>query len=113
MSPLRRVMDIQEIHIGQHGLLIHALGHEGLLLPQVASKENWDRATFLQETCHKAGLPGRAWQDAGADLFRFTALVFNENKPVAALAPLDLFANPRSWPSPPAPGSPAPTATPF
>ncbi len=113
LSPLRRVMDVQEIHIGQHGLLIHALGREGLLLPQVATEENWDRTTFLQETCRKAGLPGRAWQDPGSDLFRFTALVFNENKPVAALAPLDLFANPPGWPSPPAPGLPAPRATLF
>ncbi len=92
LSPLRRVMDIQEIRVGQHGLLIHEHGREGLLLPQVASEEKWDRATFLQEVCHKAGLPGRAWQDADAELFRFTALVFGESGPVAALAPLDLFA---------------------
>jgi AmmeMemoRadiSam system protein B/AmmeMemoRadiSam system protein A len=92
LSPLRRVMDIQEIRVGQHGLLIREHGREGLLLPQVASEEKWDRATFLQEVCHKAGLPGRAWQDADAELFRFTALVFGESGPVAALAPLDLFA---------------------
>ena len=113
LSPLRRVMDIQEIRVGHHGLLIRARGHEGLLLPQVASEQKWDRATLLQETCHKAGLPGRAWQDADADLFRFTALVFGESKPVTALIPLDLFRHPQAWPSPPQPGSPAPTAAPF
>jgi len=113
LSPLRRVMDIQEIRVGQHGLLIHTSDHEGLLLPQVASEEKWDRATFLEQVCYKAGLPQRAWQDAGADLFRFTALIFGERRPVEALTPLDLFRNPRSWPSPPAPGSPSPTATPF
>jgi AmmeMemoRadiSam system protein A len=113
LSPLRRVMDIQEIRVGQHGLLIHTSDHEGLLLPQVASEEKWDQATFLEQVCYKAGLPGRAWQDAGADLFRFTALVFGERRPVEALTPLDLFRNPRAWPSPPAPGSPSPTAAPF
>ena len=113
LSPLRRVMDIREIRVGQDGLLIRARGQEGLLLPQVASEEKWDRATFLEQLCHKAGLPGRAWQDAGADLFRFTALVFGDRAPVQAIAPPDLLRNPQAWPSPPAPGSPAPTATPF
>jgi AmmeMemoRadiSam system protein A len=113
LSPLRRVMDIQEIRIGQHGLLIHTSDHEGLLLPQVATEEKWDRATFLEEVCYKAGLAGRAWQDPATDLFRFTALVFGERRPVEAIGPLDLFWNPRAWPSPPAPGSPSPTAALF
>jgi len=113
LSPLRRVMDVQEIRIGQHGLLIHTSDHEGLLLPQVATEEKWDRATLLEEVCYKAGLSGRAWQDPGADLFRFTALVFGERRPVEAIAPLDLFRNLQAWPSPPAPGSPSPTAALF
>ena len=112
LSPLRRVMDTREIRLGHHGVLIHALGHEGLFLPQVASEEKWDRATLLEQVCHKAGLPAGTWRDADADLFRFTALVFGESRPVAALAPLDLLRNPQVWPSP-TPGSPAPTAAPF
>jgi hypothetical protein len=111
LSPLRRVMDIQEIRVGRHGLLIHGHNHEGLLLPQVASDEKWDRATFLEEVCYKAGLPAHAWQDADADLFRFTALVFGERRPDEALIPPDLF--PRAWPARPAPGSAWPTAPPF
>jgi AmmeMemoRadiSam system protein B/AmmeMemoRadiSam system protein A len=113
LSPLRHVRDTQEIRIGQHGLLIHTSEHEGLLLPQVASDEKWDRATFLEEVCYKAGLPGRAWQSADADLFRFTALVFGERRQLDAFTPLDLFRNPRAWPSAPPPGSPLPTAAPF
>jgi AmmeMemoRadiSam system protein A len=113
LSPLRRVVDVQEIRIGQHGLLIHTPGNEGLLLPQVASDEKWDRATFLDEVCYKAGLTGRAWQSADADLFRFTALVFGERRQAGAFTPRDLFRDPRAWPSPPPPGSPSPTAAPF
>ena len=112
LSPLRRVGDVQEIRIGQHGLLIHTSSHEGLLLPQVASDEKWDRATFLEEVCYKAGLTARAWQSADADLFRFTALVFGERRQ-EAFTPRDLFRNARAWPSPPPPGSPSPTAAPF
>ena len=86
-----------------HGLLIHTSSHEGLLLPQVASDEKWDRATLLEQVCYKAGLTGRAWQGADADLFRFTALVFGERRQVDA----------RAWPALPPPGSPSPIAAPF
>jgi AmmeMemoRadiSam system protein A len=103
LSPLRRVMDVQEIRIGQHGLLIHTSDHEGLLLPQVASDEKWDRATFLEEVCFKAGLPERAWQSAGADLFRFTALVFGERRQQESLIPLDLFPKLTASPAQPEP----------
>ena len=76
LSPLRRVRDVQEIQMGRDGLLILMGAREGLLLPQVAGERRWDRATFLEQTCGKAGLPLEAWQDPAADLFRFTALVF-------------------------------------
>jgi AmmeMemoRadiSam system protein A len=79
LSPLRRVLDIREITVGQHGLLVRNGDSEGLLLPQVASEEGWDRNTFLEQTCYKAGLPLQAWRDAGTDIFRFSALVFGEH----------------------------------
>ena len=104
LSPLRRVMDVQEIRLGQDGVLIHTSDHEGLFLPQVATEEKWDRATLLEEVCYKAGLTARAWQDSAADLFRFTALVFNESKAVAAINPLGRFWSPLAWLRPPAPG---------
>ena len=62
LSPLHRVMDVQEIRIGQHGLVIHKDGTEGILLPQVASEEKWDRAKFLEQICYKAGLPSKTWR---------------------------------------------------
>jgi len=105
LSPLRRVRDIQEIRVGQHGLLIHGGGREGVLLPQVASDEKWNRSTFLEHICLKAGLPPAAWQNPDADLFRFTALVFGEHRQEGA------FLRPR--PSPPAQGLPVPIAGPF
>jgi AmmeMemoRadiSam system protein A len=89
LSPMRRILDTKEITVGQHGLLIRKGRYEGLLLPQVPVEEKWDRAEFLQQVCIKAGLPQRAWQDAEADLFRFTALVFGEStlEPLIPAAP--------------------------
>jgi AmmeMemoRadiSam system protein B/AmmeMemoRadiSam system protein A len=78
LSPLRKIVDINKIEIGKHGLLIKNGRNEGLLLPQVASDYNWDRQTFLQQTCHKAGLPAEAWEDENTDIFSFSALVFGE-----------------------------------
>jgi uncharacterized protein len=66
------------IEIGRHGLLITMAGHRGLLLPQVPSEYNWDRKTFLEQTCRKAGLPLDAWQK-GATIEAFTAEVFGDD----------------------------------
>lgn len=78
LSPLRRVQDLREIRIGTHGILIKHGWREGLLLPQVATAQHWDRTTFLNQTCVKAGMPADCWQDPGSDIFLFTAVVFAE-----------------------------------
>jgi AmmeMemoRadiSam system protein A len=65
------------IEIGRHGLMISMAGHRGLLLPQVPVEHHWDRTTFLEQTCRKAGLPLDAWQK-GATIEAFTAEVFGD-----------------------------------
>jgi len=77
LSPLKRIEDVSEIEVGKHGLIIRKRGYSGLLLPQVATEEGWDRMTFLQHTCLKAGLPTDAWKE-NADIYVFTADVFSE-----------------------------------
>jgi AmmeMemoRadiSam system protein A len=66
-----------EIEIGRHGLLISWHGQRGLLLPQVAIEHDWDRKTFLEQTCRKAGLPLDSWQN-GATIEAFSAEIFGE-----------------------------------
>jgi len=80
LSPLRRVIDTQQIKVGQHGLLMKNGDYEGLLLPQVPVEQGWDRQTFLEETCRKAGMGSNCWKDEDTDIFQFTAVVFNEQK---------------------------------
>jgi AmmeMemoRadiSam system protein A len=81
LSPLRRVTDVEQIKVGQHGLLMKNGGYEGLLLPQVPVEEKWDRQTFLEQTCRKAGMGSGCWKDEDTDIFLFTAVVFGEHKP--------------------------------
>jgi len=67
----------EAVEIGRHGLLISAGGRRGLLLPQVPLEHHWDRVTFLEQTCRKAGLPLDAWMK-GASIEAFTAEVFGD-----------------------------------
>lgn len=83
LSPLLHVRDLREIEVGRHGLLMRNGEHEGLLLPQVPVEQHWDRPTFLEQTCVKAGMPRDCWKDDDTDIFRFTALVFGEARTAA------------------------------
>ena len=76
LSPLRTVQPDQ-VEVGRHGLLVSLHQHRGLLLPQVPIEHGWDRVTFLEQTCRKAGLPPDAWQ-TGARIEVFTAEVFGD-----------------------------------
>ena len=77
LGPLEAIALPDDIEIGRHGLVVEMGWHRGLLLPQVASEWNWDRETFVAQTCHKAGLPRDAWKH-GAKMWRFEAEVFAE-----------------------------------
>ncbi len=80
LSPLRKIDDIEEIEVGKHGLYITSSYASGLLLPQVATERNWDRLTFLQHTCIKAGLPGDAWKKPDTSIYVFSADIFSESQ---------------------------------
>ena len=67
----------QDVVIGKHGLIVSSGARRGLLLPQVPLEWDWDRETFLAQTCIKAGLPADAWS-RGASIQAFTAEVFGE-----------------------------------
>jgi AmmeMemoRadiSam system protein A len=78
LSPLKDIQNINEIEIGKHGIIIEQGFFKGLLLPQVATENDWDRTEFLQHTCRKAGLPIEAWQDKKTKIFIFSAEIFSE-----------------------------------
>jgi AmmeMemoRadiSam system protein B/AmmeMemoRadiSam system protein A len=76
LTPLQRVEEVDEIEVGKHGLYVKKGFHAGLLLPQVATEYRWDRETFLEETCRKAGLPKNAWKEKGTEIYMFSADIF-------------------------------------
>ncbi len=76
LSPPQAI-EADEIEVGRHGLLISGQGRRGLLLPQVPLEHGWDRVTFREQACRKAGLPMDAWKH-GATIEGFTAEVFGD-----------------------------------
>jgi len=78
LTPLKKIKDISEIEVGKHGLYMKKGFNSGLLLPQVATEYNWDKETFLKETCRKAGLSQDAWKDKSTEIYTFSAEVFGE-----------------------------------
>jgi len=77
LTPEREIQSTEEIELGRHGLIVEKDYRRGLLLPQVATEQRWDRDTFVSHTCLKAGLPPDAWRH-GARVFVFEAQVFGE-----------------------------------
>jgi uncharacterized protein (TIGR00296 family) len=69
---------VNQIDIGKHGLIVEHGFNRGLLLPQVAVDENWDKEDFLANTCMKAGLLPDAWLDEDTKVYRFEGIVFTE-----------------------------------
>ena len=83
LSPPEKVSRTDEIEVGRDGLLIARGFFKGLLLPQVAVENGWDREEFLDQTCLKAGLPKHAWKEK-VEIMKFTATVFGEQDPGAS-----------------------------
>jgi len=109
LTPFRRVFDVKEIRVGRDGLLMIRGSNEGVLLPQVPTEQGWDRKTFLEETCLKAGLPRQAWQDEATDIFAFSAIVFDEHRTPETITPeRPVFPKPAFPPRPPGLDSPQP-----
>jgi AmmeMemoRadiSam system protein A len=80
LSEPKRIESISEIEVGKHGLIVRRGPFQGLLLPQVATEYNWDKLTFLRQTCIKAGLSPDDWKKEDTEIYTFTAEVFSESE---------------------------------
>jgi AmmeMemoRadiSam system protein A len=76
LTPMKRITDIEEIQVGINGIYVEKGTESGLLLPQVATENGWDRRVFLEYACMKAGLPRDAWKSPETRIYIFSADVF-------------------------------------
>jgi uncharacterized protein len=72
---------VKKIKVGEHGLIVEKGFYKGLLLPQVPVEWGWGEEEFLCQCCMKAGLPPDSWLTKGAKIYKFTAIVFEEEAP--------------------------------
>lgn len=73
LTPLQKIIDTDKIQVGTHGIFIIYENKQGILLPEVATDNGWDRLTFLEQTCYKAGFPLDTWKNKDAEIFIFSS----------------------------------------
>ncbi len=79
LTPLKKIVTIEEIVPGKHGILLRKDSRSGTYLPQVAIKTGWN-AKELVEHCarEKAYLSEGEWQSS--DMYTYEALIFTDKK---------------------------------
>jgi AmmeMemoRadiSam system protein A len=71
----------RKIEIGTDGLMLEKQNRKALLLPQVATEQNWNAEQFLEELCQKANLLRTDWKKDSVKIFKFQAQIFREVEP--------------------------------
>jgi uncharacterized protein (TIGR00296 family) len=69
---------VENVKIGDDGLIIEMGPYKGLLLPHVATEWNWSTEEFLSNTCMKAGLSPDCWLSGEARIYKFGSQIFEE-----------------------------------
>ncbi len=72
---------LTKIKVGEDGLIFEKGFSKGLLLPQVPVEWGWCEEEFLCQCCVKAGLPMDSWLTKGARIYKFRAIIFEEETP--------------------------------
>ena len=74
------IEDISQIVVGKHGLMLACGAHKGLLLPQVAVEQGWDKEEFFYHVCLKAGMNPKNVKKENCIIQVFEADVFSESE---------------------------------
>jgi len=81
---------MREIKVGEDGLIVERGPYKGLLLPQVPVEWGWCEEEFLCQCCMKAGLPPDTWLTIDAKIYKFRAIIFDEETPNGEVKRLNL-----------------------
>jgi uncharacterized protein (TIGR00296 family) len=81
---------LSKIKVGEDGLIVERGPYKGLLLPQVPVEWGWCEEEFLCQCCVKAGLPPNTWLTKDAKIYKFKAIVFDEETPRGKVKRLNL-----------------------
>jgi uncharacterized protein (TIGR00296 family) len=79
-----------EIKVGEDGLIVEKGAYKGLLLPQVPVEWGWCEEEFLCQCCVKAGLSPDSWLTKSTKIYKFQAIIFEEETPQGEVKRLQL-----------------------
>jgi AmmeMemoRadiSam system protein A len=80
LTPLQRILHIDEIKLGTHGIYLKNGTFSGTYLPQVAEKTGWSVEEFLSHCSkEKAGIGWDGWKNKETEVFIYRAIVFSEH----------------------------------
>ena len=79
LSPLKRIVSIEEFQLGRDGIYMIKGDRHGTFLPQVAEETGWDTEEFLGHCARdKAGIGYYGWKDA--ELYTYQTEVVKESE---------------------------------
>jgi hypothetical protein len=81
---------LSKIKVGEDGLIVERGFYRGLLLPQVPIEWGWCEEEFLCQCCVKAGLPPDNWLTKDAKIYKFKAIIFEEETPLGEVKRVNL-----------------------
>jgi uncharacterized protein (TIGR00296 family) len=81
---------LDKIKVGEDGLIFEKGMYKGLLLPQVPVELEWREEEFLCQCCVKAGLPPDSWLTKGVKIYKFQAIIFEEETPQGEIKRIQL-----------------------
>jgi hypothetical protein len=81
---------LSKIKVGEDGLIVERGYYRGLLLPQVPIEWGWCEEEFLCQCCIKAGLPPDSWLTKDAKIYKFKAIIFEEETPLGEVKRVNL-----------------------
>ncbi|MCW3995314.1 MAG: TIGR00296 family protein [Candidatus Bathyarchaeota archaeon] len=85
---------LSKVKVGEDGLIVERGYYKGLLLPQVPIEWGWCEEEFLCQCCMKAGLPPDTWLTKDVKIYRFHAIIFEEESPNGEVKRLELPKQP-------------------
>jgi MEMO1 family protein len=75
LSPMKRIVDLEQFRVNEHGAVLDAASGHGLLLPQVATERGWTATQFFDALARKAGVSRHAYGDPSTRLSVFRAQI--------------------------------------
>lgn len=78
LSYVEPIRTLDQYAVERHGIIIYNQGQSATFLPNVASKQGWNKQTTLRQLCLKAGLEADAWRSSDAHFAVYETQVFHD-----------------------------------